>query len=676
MSRKALFSLLNTITVALVGLFFVQALRRLPGLLINFSDGAALPAGAASDSEATLAGAASSGRLGELVIIVLLSLALPWLAQRFSRAPLALPLSVMFIAAARLLPLLNTGLPESLQVAPVLWGGLVYIVLIMQQSVMQFPQLMILGFAADQLVRAAGHTLDISWTPAWVGPQLLLSALAIAPGVYLARRFQKSILAEVTAQQGLLTLWGAVGLGALLYLELSLLALPHAIAARSATAPELIAPLLMVATLLPLLPPVRGLAQSLPQVFYGGLRGWLWMALLALLLVAGLRLEGLPAAMALVVMQFAVSLMWWFLLRPQEKEDRDLGALALLPALLLTALLLLGSYFTVAVPLDESAFPGLANAGELVQRMLRGLRGMGPALLLLAVFLAALPMTRTRPRVAWAERATGNGLVAILAALAVTVLAVGLTRPPLPAAALDSATLRVATWNIDAGADQRRQHDLERFARTIERSGADIVLLQNVDAGRSTSYWVDQAYWLARRLNMQHRFFPTAEGVNGLALLARGQLGAHDGRLAVGDGQQGGLQRAGIEVQGETLTLYNYWSGQAPRNIDLQIGAMNSLISDLHRAGVPERLVLGASFSEAPDEQLLLPLGALMDLVDPFYGQPSAGVWTTRRDGVATRSDFLWLRTPLRGTGTGVTGDEAARHRLAVLEFSLDAGVR
>ncbi len=673
MSRKVLISLLQTIEVALVGLFFVQALRRLPGLLLNRSAGASLFEAEAAGNPAAPQGMVDPAQFSGEIVFLLLMLALPLLAQWFSQDRRALPVSMIFIAVARALPALGIGLAESHVSAAVLGGGLVYIVLIMRRRVMQFPQLMILGFAADQLLRAANHTLDPSWSAAWAAPQILLSAAAIAITVYLMRRAQEPVLAEVTAQQGLITLRGALGLGALLYLELTLLALPNAMAARTATPLNFIAPLIIAATLLPLLPPVRGLARSLLQAFYGGLRGWLWLALIALLLVIGIRVDGLPAAIALVLLQFAVSLMWWWLLRPQEEGDRNLVSVVLLPALLVTALLLLGNYFTVAVPLAASPFPALAEAGELVQSMLRGLRGMGAALLLLAVILAALPMTRTRHRIAWAHDSGGNSLPAFLLVLAATVLTVGLSNPPPPDESLDASTLRVATWNIEAGSNIYWQRELEPFAQTILASGADVVLLQNVDAGRSTSFWVDQAYWLARRLDMQHRFYPTAEGVNGLALLARAELDEHNGWLAVGDGQQGGLQRASLDVQGETLTLYNYWPGQAPRSLQLQIGAMNTLIGALHSRAEPELLVLGASFAEAPDDQLLQPLRAA-DFSDPFFGHAPASIWTTMAEGEEVRADFLWLRAPLRGLGTGVLAAATSGHRLAMFELSLSSG--
>ncbi|HSL69576.1 MAG TPA: endonuclease/exonuclease/phosphatase family protein, partial [Longimicrobiales bacterium] len=41
--------------------------------------------------------------------------------------------------------------------------------------------------------------------------------------------------------------------------------------------------------------------------------------------------------------------------------------------------------------------------------------------------------------------------------------------------------LRVLTYNIHAGKDAAQQHNLQRVAEVIRSTGADIVLLQEVD---------------------------------------------------------------------------------------------------------------------------------------------------------------------------------------------------
>ncbi len=667
MSRKVLESLLHTIELTLAGLFFVQALRRLPGLLLNRGlltggSGAGL-----EESAAPVAGLAAAEAL-----FLLLMLLLPLLAHRRSRSRHALPICASFVAIARALPVLVPDVSEIVVSSAVIGGGLAFIALLLQRRVMHFPQLMLLGFAADQIVRAAGNTLDISWTTEWHGLQLLLSALAIATALLLARRFQESILSEVTAQRGLVTAQGAAGIGALLFLQLSLLSLPNGIAARSGAPLQLLTPLLVGATLLPLLPPVRDLARNLLQAFYGGLRGWLWMALIALLLIVGLRLEGMAAALALVLLQFAMSLMWWWLQRPQEEGDRDFSAIALSGALLVTALLLAIDFLTVASPLNSGLFASNGESLNLGQRMLLGIRGLGWAFLLLAVILTALPMTRSRHRIAWARESGGIGQIPFLLLLVAVLAGLVFARPQAPTQSLDATTFRVASWNLEAVVNGPPEESLESVAQTIAASGADVILLQNVDAGRSASFWVDQAWWLARRLDMQPAWFPLADGVNGLAVLARAGLQQTGGLLAVGDGRQGGLQLANLEVGGQLLTLYNYWPGQTPRNLQLQIGAMNSLIGSLHSREEPDLLLLAASLDGAPDDALLLPLRAA-DFQDPFAVLASEFAWTIMINGEALRSDYLWFRAPLGDNGTGILDVPGMGHRLVMIELSLAA---
>ncbi len=91
---------------------------------------------------------------------------------------------------------------------------------------------------------------------------LTAAAILIALIAYVVERRTTRDDAEILADSGLLPFWGAVGLSGLLYLELALLALPNAIAARADTDYTIFAPILVVATLLPLVPAVRGWARG------------------------------------------------------------------------------------------------------------------------------------------------------------------------------------------------------------------------------------------------------------------------------------------------------------------------------------------------------------------------------------------------------------------------------
>ncbi|MFD1212699.1 endonuclease/exonuclease/phosphatase family protein [Arthrobacter sp. GCM10027362] len=105
--------------------------------------------------------------------------------------------------------------------------------------------------------------------------------------------------------------------------------------------------------------------------------------------------------------------------------------------------------------------------------------------------------------------------------LAALLLAAGVPAPPAMGAASTGARpagsagdraagglkVRVMTFNIRHGTDEDDDLDLESVADDIESAKAQIVGLQEVDRHRSArSNFVDQAKWLARRLDMQFAF--------------------------------------------------------------------------------------------------------------------------------------------------------------------------
>lgn len=81
--------------------------------------------------------------------------------------------------------------------------------------------------------------------------------------------------------------------------------------------------------------------------------------------------------------------------------------------------------------------------------------------------------------------------------------------------------LRVMTYNIHSGFG-RQGYDLDAIYRTIEHEKADVVALQEVDLGLRRTGYVDQAQWLADRLNLYPFTGPTRrQGRYGNALLSR-----------------------------------------------------------------------------------------------------------------------------------------------------------
>jgi hypothetical protein len=149
------------------------------------------------------------------------------------------------------------------------------------------------------------------------------------------------------------------------------------------------------------------------------------------------------------------------------------------------------------------------------------LRGLGWLVYLVAALAIGLGVLSPPTLVRITSEPNGRPIVLFIggvAALALTVVSVW-PHPvdPLP----ETGRLRVATYNIHYGYDTDWHFNLEEIAQTIEQEGADIVALQEVDTGRMTSYCVDDALYLARRLRMNVAYLPTVEHLTGIALLFR-----------------------------------------------------------------------------------------------------------------------------------------------------------
>ncbi len=684
MLRRLRLRQLHIIEAGLIGVFFVQALRLLIGLIYSQTASSELvsvldPATINAD----LPGIVTPADVTSGLTFLLYMLLVPLLTLFLGRVRWLFILAVLMAAAGRALLSLDTAVPDLVAAALVIGGGLLYIALVIRQRAQMVPYFFIIGFGTDQLLRALGNTLDISMTAGYSSIQVVLSVFVIFLGLMTVVRAPKqSPETFISPDFGLMPLWGGVGLGGLLFLQVGLLALPNAIAGRAHTDYTTLVPLVMAATLLPLIPAVRNQARAFISAFDGGWRGWLWMLFIALLMVFGLRFQGLVAGIALVIAQFGISLLWWWVIRPQAENERNFSGLWLIVGIVLFGLLLVGDIFTY-----EYAFVrGLATPFEplntLLSTLLRGFRGLGLGLLLLGVFLASLPMTQTSRRIPWSGGPIWQNLLAFLIVIAASAGAAIAARPPLITGVRDVDVIRLGTYNIHAGYNEFFHYDLEAMARTIERSGANVVLLQEVETGRATSFGVDQALWLARRLRMDRRFFPTNEGLQGLAVLSNVEIVFDEGNLLTSASNQTGLQRVQLRPDAGILTVYNTWLGLLLASPDgptleeqeqdqaQQLAEIFSIISADHPNGNFGRLVLGGTFNNTPTSPLAQQIRDA-GFRDPFSGQPPIRSYTLLRANVQARVDYLWLRPPLQEISAGVMDPAASDHRMAVIELQI-----
>ena len=95
-------------------------------------------------------------------------------------------------------------------------------------------------------------------------------------------------------------------------------------------------------------------------------------------------------------------------------------------------------------------------------------------------------------------------LLTVLVGFLMVVPTVAAARPD---AGRPARPLTVMTYNIHHGAGIDGVLDLERIAVLIEKSGADVIGLQEVDRHWDVrSNWVDQPAWFAQRLKMHYAY--------------------------------------------------------------------------------------------------------------------------------------------------------------------------
>ncbi|RKT85343.1 Metal-dependent hydrolase, endonuclease/exonuclease/phosphatase family [Saccharopolyspora antimicrobica] len=198
------------------------------------------------------------------------------------------------------------------------------------------------------------------------------------------------------------------------------------------------------------------------------------------------------------------------------------------------------------------------------------------------------------------------GRSALVAALALVAIVLA----PMAFADVPPRHLTVATFNIKHGAGTDDVLDLERTAGVVEKSGADVIGLQEVDKHWSDrSDFADQAAWLACRLGMH-----VAYGANldldpanpgeprrqyGTAILSRFPILDSRNTLLprAPQGEQRGLLEARINVRGKKMLFLNthlQHTSQAERSA--QVEAINGIV-----AGRNLPAVLTGDLNATPD---------------------------------------------------------------------------
>jgi endonuclease/exonuclease/phosphatase family metal-dependent hydrolase len=252
--------------------------------------------------------------------------------------------------------------------------------------------------------------------------------------------------------------------------------------------------------------------------------------------------------------------------------------------------------------------------------------------------------------------------------------------------------VRALTFNIRHGVGLDGVHDLERVARVIEGAAADLVALQEVDRHLSPrSGYLDQAGWLAHRLDMDMAYGPVvdlepatlppapdapraggpagARRQYGIALLSRTAL--HEPRNLLltrpRGGEQRGLLGAAVHVDGRAVRVFCTHLQHRSRTERL---AQATQIAESLASGAGPVVVMG-DLNARPGEPEIAPLTEVLD--DAWVVVGDGDGFTFDAATPHARIDYILTSADLVARSAAVLQTDASDHLAVLAELELDA---
>lgn len=273
-----------------------------------------------------------------------------------------------------------------------------------------------------------------------------------------------------------------------------------------------------------------------------------------------------------------------------------------------------------------------------------------------------------------------------LLATALLLAACHRVAPPPMRDAPGDVGVRVLVLNMHAGKDAAGRDNLDRVAALVRETGADIVLLQEVDSAVARSGRVDQPAELARRTGFHARFgnaLAYQGGGYGIATLSRWPI--TDSRLvrlpvdppqtrSGNSHEPRGVLDVTIAAPGGTLHVLNthldpsaddHWRRQ-------EADSVLSLAVQLRESGALPVLV-GGDFNSTPESevQARLRAGGLRDLW-PTCGEGDGLTYPMREP--VKRIDYLFAAGATTCTHARVLESDASDHRGVLFTVRVEMG--
>lgn len=240
------------------------------------------------------------------------------------------------------------------------------------------------------------------------------------------------------------------------------------------------------------------------------------------------------------------------------------------------------------------------------------------------------------------------------------------------------APLRVLVFNLHAGKDAAGEHNLARVAALVRESGADLVLLQEVDRGTERSGGEDQLSTLERLTGLRGAFGRTLDfqgGAYGIALLSRWPITADSlhplvvrppQERAGGSYEPRGALVASVAAPAGPLHLVvTHLDASAGDHFRLQeVAQVRALADGLSRDGDP--VLVGGDFNATPESSVISRMTSA-GWTDSWPGCGAGEGMTFPAREPIKRIDYLFLSPGVSCDSAAVLPSRASDHRPVLL---------
>lgn len=232
----------------------------------------------------------------------------------------------------------------------------------------------------------------------------------------------------------------------------------------------------------------------------------------------------------------------------------------------------------------------------------------------------------------------------------------------------DGGTITVMSYNLHNGFDTDGELGLEALALMIEKSGADIVALQEISRGWLISGSVDMLSWLSQRLDMPYVSGPTAGSLWGNAILSKYKITDYDTCALPPDDLciERGFTAATITVSGTNLQIIATHLHHVEDDSEIRQTQVPVILEYWDNA--PYTIILGDlnAWPNSPEMEMMYQAG----LTDTLADQPE--VLTFSSADLYERIDYIWLSPDIQLLDCYVPFSQASDHLAVIAVISIE----